>query len=98
MGTVIAIKYDEPAGCEQCHVVLLLQVEDATFPLASYELTGLDDVKAKYNDTGKISAHFRWVLSFGPARSNHAYCCSVKAGMVFFDPVRRVPCGSHAAA
>ncbi len=34
-------------------------MEDVTVPLAEFELTGLDEVKAKYNDTGKISAHFR---------------------------------------
>ena len=31
-------------------------------PLASFELTGLDEIKAKYNDTGKISTHFKCVL------------------------------------
>jgi hypothetical protein len=40
-------------------------VEDAKVPLASFELTGLDEVKAKYNDTGKISTHFRRALHHG---------------------------------
>lgn len=35
------------------------RVEDASELLASFELTGLDEVKAKYNDTGKLSTHFR---------------------------------------
>jgi hypothetical protein len=39
-----------------------VQVEDAKVPLASFELTGLDEIKAKYNDTGKISTHFKCVL------------------------------------
>jgi len=34
-------------------------VEEAMVPLAEFELTGLDEVKAKYVDTCKISAHFR---------------------------------------
>lgn len=39
-----------------------VQVEDAKVPLASFELTGLDEIKAKYNDTSKISTHFKCVL------------------------------------
>ena len=36
-----------------------VKAEDAVTPLAAFELTGLDEVRAKHTDTGKISAHFR---------------------------------------
>lgn len=49
------------------------KVEDASELLAAFELTGLDEVKAKYNDTGKLSTHFRCAqLCEPPYRWVHA--------------------------